>query len=94
MKYVLLKNKNLITVGKLTKSRFLRGGARHRTAPKGRDGVRKFSLSCGAGRGGDGGRQNHAGWERRSHPSTLPRPIAIPIANHTCAKVLFTIYVI
>ena len=47
-----------------------------REAPRGRDGIRKFSPSCGAGQGW--GKTKPAGRGRRPHPSTLPRPIAIP----------------
>ena len=53
MKYVLLKKKNVIVVGKSTKGRVFRGGARLRGASRGGDGVRKFSLSCGTGGGKD-----------------------------------------
>ena len=49
MKQVLLKT-IVIVVGKLTRSRVLRGGARLRGAPRGGDEARKFSLSCEARR--------------------------------------------
>ena len=39
--------------GKLTKSRVLQGGAGLYGAPRGEDGVRKYSPSCGVGRGLD-----------------------------------------
>ena len=50
MKQVLLKT-IVIVVGKLTRSRVIWGGAGFHKASRGRDGVRKFSLSCGVGRG-------------------------------------------
>ena len=78
-KYILINEiglikKNILIVGQIKKkSRVLRGGVGLRRAPRGEDGVRKFSLSCG-----DGARQYHSGWGWRPHPSTPPRPIAIP----------------
>ena len=48
-------------MGKLTRSRVLRGGAGIRVALRGGDGERKFFSSCKAGWGGDVVKQNHAG---------------------------------
>ena len=67
--------KIVLVVGKLTKSRVLRGEMGFRGTPRDGDGVRKFSPSCKAAR--DGTRQNYARRGRRPNPSTLPRPIAI-----------------
>ena len=67
--------KIVLVVGKLTKSRVLRGEMGFRGTPRGRDGVRKFSPSCKVVE--DGTRQNYAWQERRPNPSALPRPIAI-----------------
>ena len=50
MKQVLLKT-IVIVVGKLTRSRVLRGRAVFCGASRGRDRARKFSPSCEAGRG-------------------------------------------
>ena len=50
MKHVLLKT-IVIVVGKLTRSRVLRGRAVFCGASRGRDRARKFSPSCEAGRG-------------------------------------------
>ena len=49
MKQVLLKT-IVIVVGKLTRSRVLRGGVGLREAPRGGDETRKFSPSCGVSR--------------------------------------------
>ena len=38
-------------MGKLTKSKVLRGGTVLHEAPRGGDRARKFSLSCGTGQG-------------------------------------------
>ena len=73
-----IKEKIVIVVGKSTRSIVLQSGARLCRAPRGGDGVGKFSPSCGAGRGGDGTRQYHTGRGRRPHPSAPPRPLAIP----------------
>ena len=59
MKQVLLKI-IAIVVGKLTRSRVLRGGAGLRGAPRDGNGARKFFPSCEVGRGGNRVRQNHA----------------------------------
>ena len=70
MKYVLLK-KIVIVVGKLIRSRVLRSGAGFRGAPKGKDGVRKFSSSCGAGQGWSKTKSYGAGAKT---PSFRPAP--------------------
>ena len=77
MKQGLLK-KIVIVVGKLIRSRVLRGGARLRGALRGEDGARKFSTSCKAGRGEDGVRQNLAGRGRKPPPLAPRHPITIP----------------
>ena len=79
MKKVLLKI-IAIVVGKLTRSRVLRGGARHRRALRGGDGAGKFCLSCMAGWGW--GKTKPYGRGQRPHPSDLPYPIAIPRLYH------------
>ena len=55
-------------MGKLIRSRVLRDGAE----------MGQENFPCHARRGGDEVRQNHAGRERKSHPSDLLHPIAIP----------------
>ena len=67
--------KIVLVVGKLTKSRVLRGEMGFCGTPRGGDGVRKFSPSCKVA--GDGTRQNYARRGRRPNPSALPRPIAV-----------------
>ena len=49
-KQILLKT-IVIVMGKLTRSRVLRGGVGLHGALSGRDGVRKFSLTCGTRQG-------------------------------------------
>ena len=66
--------KIVIVEGKLTKSRVLQGGARICGAPRGGDGVEKFSLSCGAG----------AGAKTPSFKPAPPRPIVILNHHHQC----------
>ena len=68
-------------MGKLT-SKVLWGRVGICRAPGAGDGAIKFSPSCEAGWGGDGVRQNLAGWGRRPYPSDSLRPIAIPIGNN------------
>ena len=55
--------KIVLIVGQINKKKSFTGwgGVGLRGTPRGGDGVRKFSLSCGAGRGKDGVRQNHLG---------------------------------
>ena len=48
MKQVLLKT-IAIVVGQITRNRVLRDRTGFRGAPRGEDGVRKFSSSCGVG---------------------------------------------
>ena len=61
-------------MGKLIKSRVLKGGA----GPKGWGwgwGKEIFSIMGG---GENGVKQNHAEWRRRSHPSDMPCPAPLP----------------
>ena len=71
MKQVLLK-KIVIVMGKSTRSIVLWGGVGIREAPRGGDGVRKFSLSCEMRRGW--GKTKSCETGVKTHP---PCPIAI-----------------
>ena len=71
-------------MGKLTRSRVLRGGAGLRGAPRGGEGARNFPHHVG--QGGDGVRKINAGWGRRLHPSAPPCPIVIPNI-HVCVYI-------
>ena len=80
MKQVLLKT-IVIVVGKLTRSRVLRGRAVFCGALRGRDKARKFSPSCEAGRGWGKKKSCKAG--RRLHTSDLPHSIITPNPSRT-----------
>ena len=84
-----IKEKIVIVVGKSTRSIVLQSGARLCRAPRGGDGVKTISLSCGAGQGGNVARQNHAklGW--RPHPLASLFPIAIPTDMHYAYTTLY-----
>ena len=73
-------------------SRVLWGRAGLYGAPRGGDGVRKFSPSCGAGRGW--GKTIPCGAGTKTPSFTPPRPIAIPNVNPRSGEQLVTIFLL
>ena len=71
MKQVLLKN-IVIVMGKLTRSRVLWDGAGLCRALRGKNGVNKFSLSCGVRRGWDKTKPFGVGAKTISFEPALP----------------------
>ena len=71
MKQVLLKI-IAIVVGQITRNRVLRDMTGFRGAPRGEDGVRKFSLSCGVRRGWDKTKPFGVGAKTISFEPALP----------------------
>ena len=65
-------------MGKLTRSRVLRGRASFRGAPRGGDGARKFSPSCRAGRGWDKTKPCEMRAKTPSFWPDPPRPAPLP----------------
>ena len=80
--------------GKLTESRVLQGRAGLRGVPRGGDGVRKFSPSCGTGRGGIGQDKTMQGKNKdpilRSRLAPLPSSLTHSKFHILFAKFLLT----